>query len=95
MTILRGCVLLGCFTAIALVVVHLRSEQTRCAARLAGMDGRWVELRRELWGVQTRVARLRSPERIHDRVAAFGTGLVPPGVDGDTRPNERLAIAPR
>lgn len=95
MTVARGCVLLGCFTAIALAVVHLRSEQTRCAARLAGMDGRWVEIRRELWSVQTRIARLRSPERIRDRVAAFGTGLVPPGVETNAGPNERLAIAPR
>lgn len=95
MTVLRGCVLLACFTAIALIVVHLRSEQTRSAARLAAMDAKWVELRRDLWGVQTRIARLRSPERIHDRVVAFQTGLVPPGYDETTKTEERLASAPR
>ena len=95
MTVTRGCALLICFTAIALTVVHLRSEQTRSAARLASMDAKWVDLRRELWGVQTRIARLRSPERIHDRVAAFQTGLVPPGYDANTKTEERLASAPR
>lgn len=95
MTVARGCALLICFTAIALTVLHLRSEQTRSAARLAAMDARWVELRRDLWGVQTRIARLRSPERIHDRVIAFQTGLVPPGYDAVHKPEERLAAAPR
>ena len=95
MTVTRGCTLLACFTAIALTVVHLRSEQTRSAARLASMDAKWVELRRELWGVQTRIARSRSPERIHDRVAAFQTGLVPPGFNETNKIEERLASAPR
>lgn len=95
MTIARGCFLLISFTAIALTVLHLRSEQTRCAARLASMDARWVELRRDLWGVQTRIARLRAPERIHDRITAFQTGLVPPGYDAVTKTEERLAAAPR
>jgi len=94
-TVARGCVLLACFTVIALTVVHLRSEQTRSAARLAAMDAKWVELRRDLWGVQTRIARLRSPDRIHDRVAAFQTGLVPPGYDDTHKSEERLAAAPR
>jgi hypothetical protein len=50
-----------------------------------------VRLRRDLWGLQTRIARLRAPERIHDRVAAFQTGLVPPGFDEGSRRTERLA----
>ena len=95
MTVARGCTLLACFTVIALTVVHLRSEQTRSAARLASMDAKWVDLRRELWGVQTRIARLRCPERIHDRVTAFQTGLVPPGYDETGKNEERLAVAPR
>ncbi len=91
MTVARGCALLAAFAAIALTVVHLRAEQTRCAARLVTMDGEWVRLRRDLWGYQSRIARLRSPERIHDRVAAFQTGLVPPGFDTDSKRTERLA----
>jgi hypothetical protein len=51
-----------------------------------------VRLRRDVWGLQTRIARLRSPERIHDRVAAFQTGLVPPGFDEVSKRTERLAL---
>jgi len=58
---------------------------------MAAIDADWVRLRRDLWGYQTRIARLRSPERIHDRVAAYQTGLVPPGFDEGPRRTERLA----
>ena len=91
MTVARGCVLLAAFAGIALTVVHLRAEQTRCAARMVAIDADWVRLRRDLWGLQTRIARLRSPERIHDRVSAFQTGLVPPGFDPVSKRTERLA----
>ncbi len=91
MTVARGCILLACFACVALAIVHLRCEQTRCAARIAAMDGKWLELRSELWGLQTRIARLRAPQRIHDRVASFQTGLVPPGFDGVDRSREHLA----
>jgi hypothetical protein len=90
LTVARGCALLAAFAAIALTVVHLRAEQTRCAARMVAIDADGVRLRRDLWGLQTRIARLRSPERIHDRVAAFQTGLVPPGFDELSRRTERL-----
>lgn len=92
MTVARGCALLAAFAAIALSVVHLRAEQTRCTARIVAIDADWVRLRRDLWGLQTRSARLRSPERIHDRVAAFQTGLVPPGFDEGSRRTERVAF---
>jgi len=97
LTVARGCLLLGGFVAIALAIVHLRVEQTRCAARMAALDGRWLESRSELWSLQTRIARLRSPQRIHDRVASFQTGLVPPGFDAIERAQERLAsrVPPR
>jgi hypothetical protein len=58
---------------------------------MVAIDADWVRLRRDLWGLQTRIARLRSPERIHDRVAAFQTGLVPPGFDEVSKRTERLA----
>ena len=92
MTVARGFALSAAFAGIALTVVHLRAEQTRCVARMVQLDAEWVRLRRELWGLQTRIARLRAPERIHDRVAAFQTGLVPPGIADDSRRTERLAF---
>ncbi len=95
MTVARGCLLLACFATLAVAVVHLRSEQTRTASRLAAMDADWVQVRRDLWSLQTRTARLRAPQRIHDRVAAFQTGLVPPGFDGVARGQERLASTRR
>lgn len=80
MTIVRGCTLLAAFAAIALSVVHLRAEQTRCAARVLKIESDWVRYRGDLWGLQTRSARMRAPDRIHDRATYLATGLVPPGV---------------
>lgn len=80
MTIARGCTLLAAFAAIALSVVHLRAEQTRCAARVLRIESDWVRLRGDLWSLQTRIARMRAPDRIHDRATYLATGLVPPGV---------------
>jgi len=91
LTVVRGVALSAAFAGIALAVVHLRAEQTRCAARMVAVDADWVRLRRDFWGLQTRIARLRAPERIHDRVAAFQTGLVPPGFDQVSKRTERLA----
>ncbi len=91
MTVARGIALSVVFATIALTVLHLRAEQTRCAARMVAMDADWMRLRRDLWGLQARIARLKAPERIHDRVAAFQTGLVPPGFDAGSRRTERLA----
>jgi len=88
----RGCVLAAVFAAIALCVVHLRAERTRCASRLLALESRGIELRRELWNLQTRTARLRSPERIRSRVAMFQTGLVPPGYRAPSAVTERLAL---
>ena len=81
MNVIRVCALLGIFVGIAVTVVHLRAEQTRCAARIVSMEAQWVTLRRELWGLQTRTARLKSPELLHDRTRLFQTGLAPPGVN--------------
>lgn len=57
------------------------------------MDADWLRLRRDLWGLQTRIARLKSPERIHNRVAAFQTGLVPPGFDVGSKPEDSYRLA--
>lgn len=95
MNVTRGCTLLAAFAFLALSVVHLRAEQTRCASRILQLEGRQVELRRELWGLQTRTARLRAPERVRDRVAAFQTGLVPPGFRDEVPKPERVVSSHR
>jgi hypothetical protein len=90
LTVARGCALLASFAAIAIGVVQLRAEQARCAARLLGMEAQKVSLRRELWSLQARTARLRAPQRVHDRVAFFETGLVPPGFEEPAGRVERV-----
>jgi len=93
LTALRVGVLLGAFTGLALAVVHLRSEQTRCAFRTLAQESRCVELRRELWRLQTGVARLRAPQRVRDSLDWFQTDLVTPGFDSGRRA-VRLAMDP-
>jgi hypothetical protein len=78
------------FAAVALLLVHLRAEQTRAAARALAVESEWVELRRELWRLQTGVARLKAPGRIRDRVEWFDAALVPPGCDVEKGRAERI-----
>lgn len=95
MSVRRGAALLAVFASLALTVVHLRAEQTRCASSILRIESEWVRLRSELWGVQTRMARARAPDRIHDRATYLATGLVPPGTKEQTDKDEveRLAAA--
>ncbi|MBI1825856.1 MAG: hypothetical protein HY287_05965 [Planctomycetes bacterium] len=90
MTVARGAIMLAIFSGIALAVVHLRGEETRCAARILSLEARQVTLRRELWSLQSRTARLRTPERVRDRVASFQTGLIPPGFRATPPKPERI-----
>lgn len=94
MSVRRGAILLAVFASLALAVVHLRAEQTRCASSILRMESEWVRLRSELWGVQTRMARARAPDRIHDRAIYLATGLVPPGTKEEIKKDEveRLAV---
>lgn len=94
MSVRRGATLLAVFASLALAVVHLRAEQTRSAASILRMESEWVRLRSELWGVQTRMARARAPDRIHDRATYLATGLVPPGTKEEIKKEnvERLAV---
>ena len=92
MTVPRVCALLGIFALLALAVVYLRTEQARCAARALALESTWIEMRRELWSLQTTSSRLRAPGRIHDRVGWFETGVVPPGMnDMPTRPTRLVS----
>ena len=84
MTKLRACLLLAAFTGIALGTVFLRLEQTRAASRALRAELDQVAVRRELWGLQASVARLRTPGRIRTRVQHFKTALVPPGAHEPT-----------
>jgi len=95
LTIARGAIMLAIFAGIALTVVHLRGEETRCAARILAHESRQVALRRDLWSLQGRIARLRTPERVRDRVASFQTGLVPPGFRATPPKPERVVAAAR
>lgn len=63
-------VLLAC---VALVAVQLRSEQSRCAARILQSEVRRMALRSELWELQMAVARLRGPAEVHERLSRFAT----------------------
>ena len=84
MTKLRACLLLAAFTGIALGTVFLRLEQTREASRALRAELAQVAVRRELWGLQAGVARLRTPDRIRTRIEHFKTALVPPGAHEPT-----------
>jgi hypothetical protein len=88
----RPCLLLAAFGGIALAVLFLRLEQNRCVARLLTIDSQRVEQRRELWAVQTRAARLRTPQRVRDRLGFSHTGLVPAGTDEPPAPPLQVAV---
>ena len=91
----RVCVLLTAFAGIALLLVHLRAEQTRCAARTLVIECKRIELWRELWRVQAGVARLQAPPRVHERAARLWTELIPPSVDEQSVARIRFASAGR
>jgi hypothetical protein len=78
-------------TLLALALVHLRAEQVRCAGRIAAAEADWVRLRRDLWAVQTRAARLRTPQRLHERVESLQAELVHPTDEVARRSRTRLA----
>lgn len=83
------------FAAVALIaiaVVQLRAEQARVAADSLQLEGSWMELRRELCELRASVARLRSPERIHDRVDWFYVEVEPPEGEFVNVRRERVAL---
>jgi len=77
--------LLLAFAVLAVWLVHLRAEQMRMTAKMLSAQTRRVHLRRELWVLQTRLARAKAPGRILDRIEGMEdsdqTDLLPPGVD--------------
>ncbi len=91
MSVLRACGLFGALTLVAVLLVHLRAEQIRCAARILAIESQWVQQRRELWTLQTRSARLLAPQRLGDRVETGPSGLIPPGSKPMYRRRPQLA----
>jgi hypothetical protein len=77
----RACPLVVAFALVALGVVYLRAEQSRSAAEALKLEAKWIELRRERWTLQARSFRLRTPERIHERVQTFEVDLSPPNTE--------------
>lgn len=75
---------------IALVVVYLRTEQARCAARLLTVESRWIQMRRQRWALQTRAARLRAPQRLYDRFEIVHSPRLSPADRLTLRPPVRL-----
>ncbi len=88
----RISVLAALFAVIALAVVFLRAEQTRAAGRTLRLEAQWVQARRDLWLSRSGVARLRSPEQVHDRAARFGSEVLPPGAIDQMQQGRRLAV---
>ncbi len=72
---LRACMLLLAFAALALAVIHLRSQQVQSAAKGVALEKERIALRRELWKQQTMVARLRTPARLYGSLEWFQTNL--------------------
>ena len=92
MTAVRVSALLGAFAGIALTLVVLRVEQARCAARTVALEAEWVQTRRELWRLQSRVARLRAPGRLRDRMEWLETELTPPASHEVPRSTGRVVL---
>ncbi len=68
MTVGRGVVLLMVFVVLGVCSVRLRTQETHLAARIQELRGERRALRREAWGLQVEIARLRTPDQIRDRV---------------------------
>ncbi len=96
MSAARICGLIAGFTLVALAVVHVRGEQMGCSARLLKLESRQLDLRRDWWALQAKAARLRSPERIHARIAGLRMNLISPGDEHfQKKPAVRLASGRR
>lgn len=92
MKVMRIGALLGAFATIAIAVVCLRAQQARVVAESLELEGQWMSLRRELCELQASVARLRAPERIHDRVDWFYVAVEPPEGEFVSAPRERIVL---
>lgn len=73
------------FAVVGLVLVWIRSAQADAASRLLHMEAQRIALRRELWEIETRTARLRAPARIIEAAELSPADLSRPGRDKPLR----------
>lgn len=90
----RLAVLMLGFALLGLAAVYVRTEQARSAARTLAIEMQWIELRGVWWELQTDVARLRSPERIRERLGWYQSDLEPPG-ESQKQPHAKVAATDR
>jgi hypothetical protein len=93
--VIRRCLVLAGFGCLALLVVCLRAEQARSAARIVNLESQWVNARRSLWSLESRAARLRAPRQVHDRTVFLQTGVVPPNQQEPPENPEQLVRSTR
>jgi hypothetical protein len=71
MTPTRAGVALLLVGIICLTVVALRAEKVRVETRIQAHTAELVHCRRQVWSLQMEIARLRSPEKIQQRIEWF------------------------
>ena len=71
MTPTRAGVALLLVGIICLTVVALRAEKVRVETRIQAHTAELVHCRRQVWSLQMEIARLRSPEKIQQRIERF------------------------
>jgi len=91
----RLVILIAAFAGLGLGVVYVRTEQARSAARTLALELQWIELRGQWWELQGGVARMRTPERIRDRLGWYQSDLKPPVESGGSTTRPQLAVGER
>ncbi len=71
MTPTRAGVALLLVGIVCLTVVALRAEKVRVESSIQAHTAELVHCRRQVWALQMEIARLRSPEKIQQRIERF------------------------
>ncbi len=90
MTVFRGLFLLTFFGAVGVLLIAVRTEQARTGARIEALQSDRVRLRRESWSLQVEISRLRTPERIEERLNRWAIDLHKPKPPSETGDNDRM-----
>lgn len=82
--------------AVAAGVIQIRLMNATAAREIHLLVGQQQALQRQIWQQEMESARLRTPQRIADRLASAGTGLLPPdaGRTSDRPPREASVTPP-
>lgn len=94
MSLSRLGLLLGLFTLVALALVGLRVAQAQSVSRALKYEAQWIEARRRLWNVQAVVSRLKTPQRVRERVSRLESEVIPPGEEATSMQSVRLVSGP-